>query len=111
MPRSLTSPTDPVGAPFIKAGIIRFRGNTKRGGIYDPAALKAQRAVTFGPLSALVAFLTCLTPLVQTTFPGYVTVVKPVSSQFQILVGANVFSFRRSLYKTKNDLTASTLKP
>ena len=65
---------------------IRFRGNTKRGGTKQPAALMPHKTVILLPRSPLDIFRTCRVPEVQTVFPGFVAVIKPVSSQFHTRV-------------------------
>ena len=86
-PRSLTTPSAPAGAPFTRASGILLRGNTNRGGMKAPAALMQHRAVMFFSRSPLDTFRTCRAPVLHTTFPGFETVVNPVSSQFHMRVG------------------------
>ena len=80
-PRSLKPPI----APATNCTIL-FRGNTNRGGMKAPAALIQHNAVMFFPRSPLDTFGTCRVPVLHINFPGFETVVKPVSSQFQMRV-------------------------
>ena len=59
----------------------------------------------------LDTFRTCRVPVLHITFPGFETVVKPVSSQFQMRVALYSPVCRISLYSPKNPITASRLKP
>ena len=71
---------------------IRFRGNTKRGGTKQTAALMPHKAVVLLPRSPLDIFRTCrvLEGQIIIIFPGFVTVVKPVSSQFHTRVALQI---------------------
>ena len=56
------------------------------GSKYVSAALIAKMTVTVMPRSPLVTFATCWIILVAMIWPGFWTLVKPISSTFQILL-------------------------
>ena len=96
-PSTLTAPMEPAGHPFIRDSTIRFRGKTNSGGHKMPAAFMQHKAVIFLPRSALDTFRTWFMRVVQITLDGFNAVVKPVSSQFHILVETNLPSVSKTL--------------
>jgi len=111
VPRELTVPMDPGGAPVINASTILLRGKMKSGGTNMPAALMQHNAVTFLPRSPLTAFRICRVPDEHTTLDGFATVLKPVSSQFQIRVGSKCRICSTPRYTSKKFAAEFLLKP
>ena len=99
-PRSFTPEIEP-------AATIRFREKMNSGGIMFPVALIQHKAVTFFPRSPLTADLICLTPLV----PGSTTLLKPVSSQFQMFVTSKLPPVKICWNFWKKPSTAARLNP
>ena len=83
-PLGVQTPIDPSGAPSVSDSTILFRGKINIGEIYVPTAFIMHRTMTVWPLSQLVIRPTKRAPFVAITFPGFCTVLMPVSSTFQI---------------------------
>lgn len=101
----------PGGQSFISWLLVRDLGNTNRGGIYEPAALKHTSMVTVLPLSADDSTPTCFLPLSESIFDLCLgTTVTPVSSQLKILSAVNLWVSTMRVSKVKKFVTLGLLK-
>ena len=99
------------GGPFSTNKLLYLiRGKMNMHGMKLPMAFTAAAIVTRVPRSADVTAPTCLEPRWAITFLGFCTVVIPVSSTFQILLGRKLCRWSTSWYFSKNELTLVRLK-
>ena len=87
-PDGFAVPIHPAGPPNSILSLKCTRGKINMGGSELLIAFTAAIIVTKVPLSADVALPICFTPFGATILDCPWTVVKPVSSRFQILSGA-----------------------
>lgn len=87
----LATPPDIGGASVRNALFHLARLNIRKGGIAEPTALIAHTVVVSSPLSCEVVAPTCFFHLELTTLPEFCTIVKPLSSKFQISLASNLY--------------------
>ena len=97
-PDGLAKPRLPAGAPRNMWLANRTLGNMNAGGRAIPVALTQQHIVMFKPRSPDLIWPICLVPVLHKIFLELGTVLIPISSRFQILVGG-MFELLRILLR------------
>ena len=97
-PDGFAKPRLPAGAPRIMWLANQTLGNVNAGGRVIPVALTQQHIVIFKPRSPDLIWPTCLVPVLHKICLELGTVLIPVSSRFQILVGG-MFELLRMLLR------------